>query len=792
MRLQALLLAFLFVSCTASTPPERFDQPDLADAYYAAKRAGAEDPHARYAAAREQMRKMPHFSTVADTSVGAAALGRPSTAEAAVATLDPWTFLGPGNIGGRTRTLVIDPQNPAVMWSGGVSGGLWKTTDAGARWEPIGDVLANIAVNSLAIDPRDRNVLYAGTGEGYFREEVRGTGLPLRGNGIFVTRDGGTSWTQLESTRGQDFLWVNDLAVSRQDSQRLYAATRTGVWRSTNAGATWSRVLETSVKGGCLEFAQRPDTNSDYLFVSCGTLDQGTVYRNTAAESGASWTSVLSEPDMGRTSLAIAPSRPSTIYAMSASNEPGATVNQGLLAVFRSDDNGDAGSWSARVRNTDAERLNTVLLTNPRSALQSRCGAVRDNFITMGWYCNVIAVDPADHERVWAAGVDLFRSDDGGRNWGLASYWWANPTQPSFAHADHHSIVFHPQYNGDSNQTMFSASDGGVFRTDNSRAAVARDESAPCNASSSSVAFTSLNHNFGATQFYHGAPAPDGKWFIAGAQDNGTILGDVERGTDGWTMIFGGDGGYVAIDPVNPNNIYVEFQGANIQRSTDRGQRFLSGTTGLNDQFLFITPFVLDESDPKRLWTGGSRVWRSEDRAATWQPVSPTLNGLVSAIAAGDRVLVGTNAGNVYRGPDWQPSKPRDGWVSWIAFDPRDNNVVYATYAGFGGAHVWKSSDAGVTWSPLGFDLPDIPVHSIAVDPARRERLYLGTDLGVFVSLDGGATWRVENTGFAPVVTETVVIGQGARGPAVYAFTHGRGAWRAELSPRDRRRAVRP
>ena len=139
----------------------------------------------------------------------------------------------------------------------------------------------------------------------------------------------------------------------------------------------------------------------------------------------------------------------------------------------------------------------------------------------------------------------------------------------------------------------------------------------------------------------------------------------------------------------------------------------------------------------------------------------------------------------------WQSSKPRDGWVSWIAFDPFDAAVVYATYAGFGGTHLWKSTDGGATWSPLGSDLPDIPVHSIAVDPARRERLYLGTDLGVFVSLDGGAHWRVENTGFAAVVTETVVIGQGARGPAVYAFTHGRGAWRAELSPRDRRRAVR-
>jgi photosystem II stability/assembly factor-like uncharacterized protein len=790
-------LPLLLIAAGCTSAPRyvhRFDKPDEADAYYAMKRAGAEDPHARYAAARQQMRRMPQYSTVADGAVGPAISafgGRP---------FDRWEFLGPGNIGGRTRTLVIDPADAGVMWSGGVSGGIWKTTDGGQRWEPVADEMVNLAVNSIAIDPRDGNVLYAGTGEGYFREEVRGTGLPLRGNGIFVTRDGGETWQQLPSTDGTDFHWVNDLIVSGHDSRRIYAATRSGVLRSDDGGAAWTTVLPVTAKGGCLDLAMRDDAEGDYLFASCGTLDQATVYRNVRAESEGSWTVVLSEPNMGRTTLAIAPSRPSTIYALSATNESGAR-NQSLLAVFRSDANGDAGTWEARVRGDDSVRLNTLLLTNPLPATGTTCSnAERDTLITMGWYCNVIAVDPLDPERVWAAGVDLFRSDDGGRNWGVASYWWADPSVPSFAHADHHGIVFHPAYDGVSNQTMFATTDGGVYRTDNARAPLALGPAATCDPTLSQVRFRSLNHNYGATQFYHGAVSPDGTRYMGGAQDNGTILGSPAAGPEGWRMISGGDGGYVAFDPRNPSVMYVESQGANIRRSIDGGDRFQPARGGLNDEFLFITPFTIDANEPNRLWTGGWFVWRTENNALTWTIRSQRLAGRVTGIAVApgrsNRVVVGTSSGEVYRNDaaltstQWSPSKPRDGWVSWIQFDPADSAVVYATYAGFGGPHVWKSSDAGATWTSIDGNLPDIPVHSIAIDPARRDRLYLGTDLGVFVTLNGGAEWQVENSGFAPAVTETVLIAQGARGPAVYAFTHGRGVWRAELAPRDRRRAV--
>jgi hypothetical protein len=817
--LTALALSLVLVSCTTQRPAPRLaeheesvshDQPGQAAEYYAAKRGGTNDPHGRYARARTEMERMPRYSTSVDAIVTPGPRVRGDATNPGG--IDRWLPLGPGNIGGRTRVLLFDANDPNIMYAGGVSGGLWKTYDAGRIWEPVADDLANLAINSLAMDPKNSNVLYAGTGEGYFREVVRGTGLPLRGNGIFVTRDGAQTWTHLASTANTaDFHWVNDLVISAHDSRRLFAATRTGVWRSDDAGTTWRRTLDASnVQGGCLELAHRRDAAGDYLFASCGTFEQATVYRNKNAEGDAAWEPVLSEPNQGRTSLAIAPSNPSIVYAMAASNEPTAQRNQGLLAVYRSDASGDAGSWSATVTNQSADYLSTLLLTNPQTATLEQCrgvGNATNLFITMGWYTNTLAVDPTNPDRVWAAGVDLFRSDDGGRTFGVASYWWAHPAATSFAHADQHAIVFHPNYNGTTNRQMFAANDGGVYRTENPNAEVAKGPTGTCEVNRSKVEFVPLNHNYGVTQFYHGAVFPDGRRYLGGAQDNGTLLGEIETGTDGWTMRFGGDGAYVAVDPVDPKIVYSSYQGARIVKSTSNADQFNTAWIGLNDDFLFITPFILDPNQHTRLWTGGRSIWRSNDSATTWQRVSGQLPGTarVSAVAVApgnpNLVLMGTNQGLIARSDAalaatatsaWPTVQPRAGWVSAIQFDAIDANVVYATYAGFGGKHVWKSTDAGLTWSSIDGALPDMPVHSIAIDPTRRDRLFLGTDLGVFVSTDGGTTWNVENTGFAAVVTEWVTIGQGSRGPAIYAFTHGRGAWRAELTPAGpRRRSTR-
>src|SRR5262249_17777603 len=215
-------------------------------------------------------------------------------------------------------------------------------------------------------------------------------------------------------------------------------------------GSTWTQLLAVTVRGGCLDLAIRPDQQSDTLFASCGTYEQASVYRFTNASGSTSAETVLREPSQGRTSLAIAPSRPDVIYALAASNDsgPGGRYQQGLLAVYRSDSGGGAGSWQTRVANTDPVRLNTLILTNQGTAMSDICFNSQNpgDFTNMGWYNNVIAVDPRDPDRVWASGVQWMRSDDGGRAWGMASLQTGPPESTTGAHVDQHAIVFHPDY----------------------------------------------------------------------------------------------------------------------------------------------------------------------------------------------------------------------------------------------------------------------------------------------------------------------------------------------------------
>jgi hypothetical protein len=211
----------------------------------------------------------------------------------------------------------------------------------------------------------------------------------------------------------------------------------------------------------------------------------------------------------------------------------------------------------------------------------------------------------------------------------------------------------------------------------------------------------------------------------------------------------------------------------------------------------------MDPNDSRRLWTGGRRLWRTDNMAVSWAAASsePLGSAQVSALAVApgnsDFVVVGATDGFIYRndaalqaGPNtvWQSSRPRNGFVSSLAFDPSSSGVVYATYAGFGGTHVWRSVDFGVTWEPIdgvgSTAIPDIPVHSIVVDPANPGRLFIGTDLGVMTSNNDGRSWAVENTGFANAVTEWLALGSDDEGnPMLFAFTHGRGAWRVALHP---------
>jgi uncharacterized protein (TIGR03437 family) len=779
---------------------ERTDRPDEAAEFSLLKRlplGTSELPIEKYLEALELMKDLPQYSIAGNDLL---ASRRKLNATNPGFQLDTWKSIGPGNMGGRVRALVINPQNPGVMYAAAAAGGVWKSVDDGKIWKPLTDLLANLAVNALAIDPQNPEVLYAGTGEGYFNSDA------LRGAGIFKSFDGGASWRRLESTATPDFYYVNDIVVSPTKSNQLYTATRNGVFRSADSGSTWTPMSGIDrINGGCLDLVIRTDqpVGRDYLFASCGTAVssaqagvQASIYRHINAAAGLSaWELVHTEPGMGRTSLAIAPSNQNVIYA--ASSESGATGRQhSLHAVHRSTNAGAPESWIARVRGNDpnSKKLHTVLFSNPIYAFLSECQLGISQYFSQGWYDNAIAVDPKDENSVWVGGIDLFRSNDGGENWGQASFWHLSRKNPHYVHADQHSIVFHPQFDGATNKNLFVTNDGGVYMAQNADAQIA---DSPCEEDQSRLSWVSLNNGLEVTQFYHGAVFPDGTRYLGGTQDNGVIQGSDEKGGNEWREMLSGDGGYVVTAPGGA--IYASSTGLSIKRSTDNGQAFTPATTGIsNSGFLFIAPLILDPGDANRLWTGGRQLWRTRDGARNWIKASPDLQGSVSSIAIAESdsnfVLAGTCTGSIHRttiglnadaDSFWPYAVPRNGFVSGVAFDPSNRDIAYATYSTFGGKHVWRSVDGGISWRPIdgsgAGSLPDIPVNCILVDPTNTQRLFIGTDLGVFVSTDGGGSWAVENNGFANAPIHSMMISSLGKAGYLYAFTHGRGAWRVPL-----------
>jgi len=757
-------------------------------------------PLDRYTAAREHVKQMPEFS-IAGAGVSAKGV-RPEVAGSG------WTSLGPGNVGGRTRSLAINPQTPTTMYAGAVTGGVWKTVNGGQSWTPLTDLLPVLNVGSLVMDPFDSNTLYAGTGE-------FAGGYP--GQGIFKTSDGGNTWTLLAATGSQvtsRFEYVNRLVMSPKNRNRIYAATWAGIFTSGDGGATWTSTGLPQTYDGCQDLVIRTDQTTDYLFASCwgqtSTANYG-IWRNPDAAGTGTWSQVFTATNMARTSLALAPSQQSTIYAMATSRGGSKNYEDGLLAVYQSTSNGDSGTWQVRVANTDPDITNTLLLTDTRTVTGAFCangGALTLPGSTQGDWDNTLAVDPLDPNRVWAGGIDLFRSDDGGMTWGVASLWQLAYNSPQFAHADRHFIVFHPAYNGTSNQTMFLTTDGGVFRTDNARGAVSTGPNGTCQATftaNTAIQWFNLNTGYVATQFYHGFAYPGALSYMGGAQDNSVSRGTDAAGPNGFAFFGTGDGTAVALDPADANRIFESKQHLTLSRATD-GESFALATAGITETsgtFPFVAFLAMDPNEGKRLFLGGTtNLWRSMDGGVSWTAAAPVETASqVSAIAVSpfdsNTVIFGSELGFIYRNSAalasngttaWASAQPRSGYVSSIAFDPTNPNIVYAVYATFKNlatdAHVYRSIDGGATWSAsdgAGFaSLPDIPILKLLVNPLNPLQLYVGSDLGIFVSLDGGTTWN-RDPSLEDVIVEDLGLDQGPASNWLLAFTFGRGMYRTPL-----------
>lgn len=663
-----------------------------------------------------------------------------------------WIARGPINVGGRTRAILIDPRNSNHLWAGAVSGGIWRSTDRGATWTQANDWLPNLAICCLAMDPANPDVMYAGTGEGFFNSDAIG------GTGIYRTTDGGTTWNLLPSTASWDN--VCRIAISPTNSNVLLAATRYGgIRRSTNGGVSWTTTRSAQ---GAYYVAFDP-TNAakavahiiDYDW-NTGDWYHAAIY---STNGGGSWTTASGLAQVwgfgSRIELAYAPSDPSIVYAACAT---------------------DGGKiW----RSTDGGHSYTLRTTSGGSGCN--------------WYANPLWVDPTNPNVLLSGGYAIYRSTDGGVTLNQISDGYLLTTQP---HPDIHCFVGDPGFNGTTNRRVYTGTDGGVHRTENVYAA------------SSNNGWVSLQNTYLTTQFYGAAgDGPTGRLY-GGTQDNGTLR--VVVGSNQGILPFGGDGGFCAIDPVQPAYCYGEYVTLQIHRSTNGGQSadyIYSGLADAGTNANFIAPFILDSNDPNRLLAGGASLWRTNDaRAAnpTWNAIRAPGSDKISAIAVApgnsNVIWVAQNDGKLYRTktglaatPVWfavddnAGSNPLpDRYITRILIDPDSPQIVYVTLGGFSPDNVWKTVNNGAAWSPaVGTGptaLPSAPVRGITRHPLRTEWLYAGTEVGIYESLDGGATWSTDNRGPANVSVDEVTFLHHSN--TLLAATHGRGLWTADIPAR--------
>jgi photosystem II stability/assembly factor-like uncharacterized protein len=669
---------------------------------------------------------------------------------------ESWTWLGPGNIGGRIRAIVIHPQDPNVMWVGSASGGIWKTTNGGADWQPLDDFMASLSVGCMALHPDDPDLLYAGTGEGFF-ETVEGSTntAAVRGAGIFKSMDGGATWTQLPSTANPDFYFVNRIAFSPADSDIMLAATGTGIWRSADGGATWTR----RATFNALDVKFHPTDGMKAVAGGHHTED-GPYY---STDGGLTW-ALATGAGGHRQELSYALSNPNTVFAAVSDND--------RIKIWRSTDGGQS------------------------YALMTSGNGIQ----TYASYNNTLWVDPTNPNFLILGGVWVYNSTNAGVSFSQRF---------TSVHPDFHVITASPGFNGGTNRIVFFGHDGGISRTTDVYGNTAVD----------------LNNNLGITQFYGAAINPTTGDVAGGTQDNGSLSFDGDP--QDWLHYFGGDGGYAAADPTDPNYFYGEVQYANIHRSTNGGQTANYIWNGITDagssNTNFIPYFMLDPNNPNRMLVACRRLWRSNNvKASTpaWAAIKSTIEGAgpdnpddpggggahfagnspfnISTIdiAPGnsDIVWVGYNNGEVWKtdnGTATQPSWTRvdqngvglpNRWISRIEIDPNDHDTIYVSIMGWEPDNLWKSDDAGGTWSDItgasNASLPEAPILCVTVHPDRRGVLYVGTDVGVFTSMNDGVSWATSTQGPGTVPVEEL---NWKTTNELMAVTHGRGIFLAQI-----------
>jgi len=723
----------------------------------------------------------------------------------------PWVERGPGNVSGRVRAVISDitDQSGATWFAATIGGGIWKTTDSGITWENKTPDLNVLAMTTIVQSESDPDIMYVGTGMGYGRV------VDLEGSGIFKSVDGGDTWTQLESTANGELLEaINRIVVSPANPDIVVVCSndsfshlgveegprKSGIFRSTDGGDTWTQVFDSDAFFG-------PGTDNRVQQIVADPSDFNNLYASVnevgviqSTDGGVTWSvsantfalpSDVGNPTGGgfglagisvRTELAIAPSSPSRIYA--AVERP-----RGIADLYMSDNAGT--SWSL-INDTG----------NDPNWFNGNGQSGATGAYTAGWFDNTIAVHPTNPDIVYVGGVNMYRITVNSTNLTRSTQPMAwripNGSNIPVVHADHHFLTIIDKGNGQF--TIVNANDGGVaFSTDGG---------------------TSWTERRGmiTTQFYGVDKKPGESVYFGGTQDNGSwVSGTDPQALSNWNFVIGGDGFEAVWNYRNPDLLLGGSQFNGIRRSTDGGQTFNTVNVQAAGFSPFITKIANSKADPDLVFAIGSNgVMRSDNFGLNWT-LTPIQSNWI-----GYRPFDNVEVSNADPQVVWISSRldvdppsgiqggihvSNDGGLSFtdisanfpaelressgIATDPVDGNTAYMLFSGPGEPKILRTDDLGQTWADLsGFSgpskrtptlsangFPDVAVFSLLAMPFDTDILWAGTEIGLYVSEDAGASWAPANNGFPNVaIFELSIVDD-----EILVATQGRGIWSVQL-----------
>lgn len=689
-----------------------------------------------------------------------------------------WRELGPAVTSGRIVAFAVHPLDRDVIYAGSASGGAWKTTDAGTTWEPVFDDQRTVSLGAIALDPNDPEVVWVGTGE---QNSVRSSSF---GDGVYRSDDGGSSWRHMGLTSSRH---IGRILVHPGNSDVVYVAAMGSLWgpggerglyRTRDGGASWERILEVDRYTGVVEVRMDP-RDPDVLFAATFQRERrqwsmvgggagSALHRSD--DGGDSWTRVrggFPQEPLGRIGIAICPGAPEIMYASAVGPTGG---------IFRSDDGGR--SWTRR--NAD---------------LQSH------------WFYGELVCDPVEPERLYLPMTPLYVSEDGGRT-------FRNLVR-SDVHVDHHVLWVNP----DDPEHLMVGNDGGVYTSHD------RGESWRWHPNLPVMQLYTAGFDM-QEPFYH---------VYGGTQDNGSWGGPVgTRYRDGvsnadWSFTVGGDGFFSRVDPTDADIVYAESQYGVLQRvdrATGERRRIQPWQPQDPDvpawRWNWSAPLEISPHDPATLYFAANVVFRSRDRGDSWTVISPDLTrglsrdslplqgrrqpsdaidlhastalyGNVATLAlsplAEGVVAAGTDDGLVQvsrdDGASWQrsatfPGVPEMMKVSGLAWSSTAAGTLYAVFDGHKDddfrPHVVRSDDYGESWRNVTANLPAFgPTRSVAVHPRNGDLVFVGTEFGAFVSLNGGGSWMRLGTGLPTVAVHAIAVHP--RENDIILGTHGRGFW---------------